>query len=270
MRSPSIFGSGVERETFLAIRKKWEREVDVFPQVPVKNVVGFSRVQSIPENGKKQYLLQTEFDYVVCKKNRGTPILVIEFDGIGGGFSRDLRYETRVVPIRDRHRSRKLQAKLDICADAGIPAVVVSMPEQERIGEDDHLTILDGIIGEVLASHVFENILKTRTFRSIDEVEDLEIELTLRKNPFNRAICGALAALLAADQGAGMRAQKPLYDRESEGMIGCHTTVGFSDRQFDGTAYVRDINCQGFVAYGLVEGLSELAALKAAIRASDL
>jgi hypothetical protein len=270
MRRPSIFGSGVERETFLAIRKKWEREVDVFPQVPVKCVVGFSRVQAIQERRKKQYLLRTEFDYVVCDKKHGTPILVIEFDGMGGGFSRDLRYVTKVAPIRGRNRSTKFHAKLDVCADAGIPAVVVSMPERDSIGEDNRLTIIDGIIGEVLASHTFENILKTRTFRSIGEAEDLEFKLGLRKNPINKAICEALATLLAVDQGARIRAQEPLYDRESEGMIGCHTTLRFSERQFDASAYLRDINCQGFVAYGLAERLSELAALKAAVLASNL
>lgn len=260
----------MERETFLAIRRKWEREVDIFPQVPVKNVVGFNRIQAIRESGKRNYLLRTEFDYVICKKNRGVPIFVIEFDGIGGGFSRDLRYVSKVVPIKDHIRSRKLQAKLDICAKAKMPAVVVSMPEQERVGEDGHLTILDGIIGEVFASHVFDSILKTRTFRSVDEVEDLEIELSVRKNPIDAAISRLLATLLAVDQGAGMRAQKPLYDRESEGMIGCHTTVGFNDMLFDASSYVRDINCQGFVAYGLAERLSELAALKAAVRPCDL
>jgi hypothetical protein len=136
----------------------------------------------------------------VCRKNRGIPILVTEFDGIGGGFSRDLQYVSRIVPVRDRNRSRKLQAKLAICAHAGIPAVVVSMPEQERIDEDGHLTLLDGIIGEALASHIFDGILKTRTFRCIDEVEDLEIELSLRKNPINRAIATSIATLLTVDQ----------------------------------------------------------------------
>src|SRR5216684_630052 len=154
MPSQSIFGSGVERETFLALRRKWEKEVDVFPQVPVKTVVGFSRVQAVQDESERQYLLQTEFDYVVCKKNSGIPILVIESDGMGGGFSRILEYETR-EPVKGRNRRKKLEAKLRICADAEIPVIVVATPEQERIDEARHLTILDGIVGEVLArSHL--------------------------------------------------------------------------------------------------------------------
>src|SRR5258708_35866941 len=109
MRNQSIFGSGVERETFLAIRRKWAKDVEVFPQVPVKNVVGYDRVQALQDEDEKQYLLQTEFDYVVCKKNSGDTALVIEFDGIGGGFSRGLQYET-VEPIMIRNRPRKLGA----------------------------------------------------------------------------------------------------------------------------------------------------------------
>jgi len=41
MRDQNIFGSGVERASFVSLRRKWEQEVDVFPQLPVKPVVGF-------------------------------------------------------------------------------------------------------------------------------------------------------------------------------------------------------------------------------------
>ncbi len=120
----------------------------MFPQLPVKTVVGFKRVQAVQDESEKQYLLQTEFDCVVCKRNSGIPVLVIEFDGMGGGFLRGLEYETK-EPIRVRNRHKKLEAKLRICADAEISAIVVAMPEQERIDEAGHLTILDGIVGEV-------------------------------------------------------------------------------------------------------------------------
>lgn len=127
MARQSIFGSGAERTTFLSLQKKWGREVDVFPQVPVKCVVGYDLVQALQNEEVKKYLLQTEFDYVVCRKKTGAPILVIEFDGIGGGFSRLLEYKAKVVPISDPNRARTIESKLGICADAEIPIVVVSV-----------------------------------------------------------------------------------------------------------------------------------------------
>jgi Protein of unknown function (DUF2726) len=269
MRGESIFGSGVERETFLALRRKWEGEVDVFPQVPVKTVVGFSRVQALQDENEKQYLLKTEFDYVVCKRNTGVPVLVIEFDGVGGGFSRGLQYET-TEPIRVRNRAMKMQAKLRICAQAKIPAVVVALPEQERIGESGHLTVLDGIIGEVLASQIFEVVVAERTFKSVEEAEDLEIQLSLTKNPINREIVRILTALHAVDLKAGLSSQGPLYDRQAEGMVGCHSTVRFAGNEFVADAYVREINCRGFAGYGLAERLSELGAMQKALQASGL
>jgi hypothetical protein len=109
-------------------------------------------------------------------------------------------------------------------------------------------------------------LLRIRTFRSVNEVEDIEIELNLKKNPINAAISECLAVLLAVDREAGMHAQRPLSDREAEGMTACCTTVSFEGKQFRDSAYVRDIDCHGFVAHGLAEQLSELAALKAAVR----
>lgn len=269
MPSQSIFGSGAERETFLAIRRKWQGEVDVFPQVPVKTVVGFERVQTIPNESERKYLLQTEFDCVVCKKNSGIPILVIEFDGMCRGFSRVLAYETR-GPARGQNRRKKLEAKLRICADAEIAAIVVSTPEQEQIDEASYLTILDGIVGEVLASTIFNAEVERRTFRSVDEVEDLEIQLSLSKNPINKEIIDVLTALHTADETAWLRSQKPLDDRKQEGMVGCHSRVKFAGKEYEASAYVREINCRGFAAYGLAERLSELGAYKKALRASGL
>jgi len=265
-----IFGSGIERETYFALRKKWAQEVDVFPLLPVRVVVGFDRVQAIQDKKEKCFLLKTEFDYVVCWKNRGIPMLVVEFDGIGCGFSRGVRYETIDSPRTVPNRRKKLEAKLRICAEAEIPAVVASTDEVRAIDAATHFTILDGIIGEVLASSIFTNAVEHQRFKSVDEVENLEIELSLQKNPINREISRLLATLLSVDPAAGRRAQKRLYDRQSEDFIGCNTTVRFGGQEFAANIYIRDVNCQGFAAYGLAESLSELAALKDAARSKGM
>ena len=155
MESRSIFGSGAERATFHALRSQWQEQLDIFPQLPVKTVVGFNRIQAIQDEDQRSYLLQTEFDYVICRKRNGIPVLVIELDGIGGGFSRVLQYETHTLPVRHQNRRKKLEAKLRICAEAEIPAVVVSFQETTPIDAAGHLTILDAIIAEVWAADIF-------------------------------------------------------------------------------------------------------------------
>ncbi|MBI3933243.1 MAG: DUF2726 domain-containing protein [Acidobacteria bacterium] len=273
VESRSIFGSGAEKETFLALRSSWKDEVDVFPQMSVKAVIGFDRLQAIEDENEKNYLLQTEFDYVICWKNKGFPLLVVEFDGIGGGFSRGIRYETRVLPINDRNRHKKLEAKLRNCGQAGIPVVVVSFDEARRIDATSHLTILDGIIGEILASAIFANELKRQQFSSVHEVEDLEIELSIARNPIKKEISRLLATLasIPGKPGIGLpMSQRPLDDRKNDGMIGCHTSVSVGGDEFGASAYVRDINCRGFAAYGLAQALSWLCALQDTVRANNL
>lgn len=73
--------------------------------------------------------------------------------------------------------------------------------------------------------------------------------------------------LRAMDTGVCLlKSQRPLYDRESENMTGCYSTVIFRGQEFVASAYVRDVNCRGFSAYGLAEDLSHLAALNDAAR----
>jgi hypothetical protein len=238
--------------------------------VPVKTVVGFNRIQAIQDEKERDYLLQTEFDYAVCGKRSGIFILVIEFDGIGGGFSRGLDYETHSVPIRDQNRRKKLEAKLGVCAEAGMPAVVVSFQETTPIEAAGHLTILDGIIGEVWAADIFKTCLTSRQFDSIDEVEDFEITLGIEKNPVKKKIARLLASLLAVDANAGPKSVSPLTDRDEEGMTGCRASVQFCNPEFTADVYIRDVNCIGFNAFGLADDLSYLAALQKAAQTSGI
>jgi len=255
----------------MALRSQWEKEVNVFPRVHVKNVVGFDRIQAIKDEAERDYLLKTKFDFVICKKHSGVPILVIEFDGMDGGFSRVLEYETHKVPIRDQHRRRKLEAKLRICAEAEIPAVVVSSQETTHIDVASRLTILDGIIGKVLASELFTQICEEREFNSLDEVEDLEFTLHQRKNPIEAEITRLMTALITVERGTSLpKLQTPLSDRKNVGEVGCRTVVECGGQEFAADIYVRDINCRGFVAYGLAVDLSWLTALREAVRATRL
>ena len=42
--SKSIFDSNSERDLFKRLKTYWSRYVDVFPQIPVRNVIGYENI----------------------------------------------------------------------------------------------------------------------------------------------------------------------------------------------------------------------------------
>lgn len=86
----SIFDSASERKIFNRLKTYWNQYVDVFTQIPVKSVIGYNEVVKFSNSEKAlDFLLKTSFDFVICELGTGIPILVIEFDGLSGGFSTD-------------------------------------------------------------------------------------------------------------------------------------------------------------------------------------
>ncbi len=84
----SIFDSKSEKRIFKRLKTIWNRYVDVFPQIPVKNIIDYEQIIKSDKNPKvKDFLLKTSFDFVICELDTGIPILVVEFDGLSGGFS---------------------------------------------------------------------------------------------------------------------------------------------------------------------------------------
>lgn len=150
-RMRSIFGSKSEHKAFNRLKTMWDRHVDVFPQQPLRVVLGYDTINKIAlPQGARDYLLTAEFDFVVCDK-AGIPLLAIEFDGIGGGYSRDGKYIPQRKLEDDPHRKLKLDRKLRAADEAGLPAVVVSFAETEmHAGEELTITALDVLVGQVL------------------------------------------------------------------------------------------------------------------------
>jgi hypothetical protein len=87
-------------------------------------------------------------DYTFCEPD-GRPLLSIEYDGLGEGFSRNGSYTpTDATPP---HRKLKMDFKLEVAKTAGYPLAVVSSEETTVIEPDSSVVILDGMVGEFLA-----------------------------------------------------------------------------------------------------------------------
>ncbi len=148
----SIFDSKSEKGIFKRLKTFWSRYVDIFPQIPVRNVVDYNELLKFDNNPSvRDFLLKTSFDFVVCELDTGIPILIIEFDGLSGGFSREGIFHIENEPKQDKYRKLKMDAKLRLCSQFQIPMIVLSYEEINLLTDsNDLITILDVIIGDAI------------------------------------------------------------------------------------------------------------------------
>lgn len=104
------------------------------------------------------FLRKTSIDYTLCTKS-GQPLLCVQFDGLRHGFSRNGEY-IEIHPSGDTYRKLKLDLKLKVAGLEQFPFYVVSYDEKVPIGEDVHLTVVDGIIGQTLKHRNLPQIAK--------------------------------------------------------------------------------------------------------------
>jgi len=260
--SASIFGSNAEQEVYLCLTSVWSKYVDIYPQIPVRRVLGYDNLQNLPLSpGAIDYLLKTEFDFVVCEKDTATAQLAIEFDGIGHGFSRNGEYISRVVPGNDPYRKLKLDAKLRACELSGVPLVVVSFPETDLLEESDSaITVLDAVIGEIRACIGTHQLIASHTeafTEAYDEdptgeaagyvLDALEFQSDLENNPIRRKTLEIFRKLPFSGVSMGF-----LRDREKEGYVGIrrsiiggtHISENFSSKKvlLSTSIYIRDLD----------------------------
>lgn len=278
----ALFDSESERRAFSTVRTRWSRFLDVYPHIPVRKALGYDKVKNLPiSNTAKEYLLKTEFDFVVCDRS-ASAILAIEFDGLGHGFSRDGKY-IQLEATKDQHRQLKLDAKISACESCDLPIVVVSYPETEPSFDPDcPVTVLDAVIGEVLVGRKrgelvnsnLDNLGEVLASDPSGETADsylLEIEVMAeQENPIRRRIT-QMQTELPVSFGLHIH---PLHDRPGyvgarQSILGSIELSGQTSRQqvlltYD--AYVRTVSCWGCDAFDLANLLAEYGLARKAIR----
>jgi hypothetical protein len=165
----SVFGSGSEKKLFKTLETHWSKKFNVYPSLP------FTSIIDIRDSGlnqkQKEFLYKTSVDYTLCTKV-DRPILSIDFDGLGHGFSKKGEY-VQIIPTKDPYRKLKFDLKLDITNKVGYPLFVISYDEKVPIGEDLHLTIVDGIIGENLAQRHAHYLINERLKENEHHISEL-------------------------------------------------------------------------------------------------
>jgi hypothetical protein len=278
----SLFDSESERKAYSTVLTRWSRFLDVYPHIPVRNAVGYDKLMSLPITDKaKGYLLKTEFDFVVCDRS-GSPILAVEFDGLGHGFSRDGEY-IQVVEVDDQYRKLKLDAKISACEWCDLPVVIVSYPETDPSFDPDcPVTVLDAVIGEVLSARELQELVNSELEQLGAALEtdpsgesaslyltELEV-IAEQANPVRRRI-QEMQRRLPVSFGLQFY---PLRDRP--GYVGARRWIlggielsGQVSRQqvlLSYDVYVRTVNCSSCSAFQLADLLAEYGLTRKAIR----
>jgi len=236
-------------------------------------------------HSEREFLLKTNVDYTLCTK-RGRPLLSVEFDGLSHGFSRLGRY-VQMHECHDPARALKLDLKVRIATEGNYPFVVVSYDEKNPIGEGIRLSIVDGIIGQVLANQDFQYRLKNTVWSERGSVFDAEIETELQWNPIARASADIQSRLIErgilVSWSTEWFSEPPLPDLPAGGMlglgyaealkaraeamqrsiwIGCRASIQTPTSMVTVTARMRNIEHAGVRPLGFTEDLAMLLACK--------
>lgn len=149
----SVFGSRSERELFTSLHTQWRSKFDLWPSLPFAQIIDVETLGQALSKKERDFFLKTSVDYTLCTKY-GSPVLSIDFDGLGKGFSRNGEYVQQAETV-DPYRKLKLDLKLKLAQNEKYPFFIVSFEESNVLDQDINLTIVDGIIGQVLAKKEF-------------------------------------------------------------------------------------------------------------------
>jgi hypothetical protein len=299
---PTVFGSGSEKELYTALHSMWSDNFNLWPSLPFLSLMDLDGDEVSPP--EYEFLKKTSVDITLCAKTDDRPILSIEFDGMGHGFSRDGKY-IQTHPTQDPNRKLKLDLKLRIARAVNYPLVVLSYEEKNPIGPELTLTVADGIVGQILAKKRMDELihefvqrkpiesvpLEFRDDYAQDIVDSAEVQAELDWNPVARLAAQYDCALgrLSLINGGGWEYlhDPPLPDLDHEDFflasvqsvkariramdeatrVGCRYVVKSRKGDVSNTVWIRNISGQGVYAPGLAQDFAKLLALKSVAEA---
>ncbi len=164
---------------------QWAQKYHVYPQLPLAKLLSNPPADATP--AERSFFYKANVDYTLCDLE-DHPIVSIEFDGAGGGFSREGKYLHGEELSYETKRRGKLEFKLALARENGYPLYVVSYQETGAIEKGETLTILDGIIARVLykmrenelirkyAAHDEELLASMENAESNEHLQDLVLQ----------------------------------------------------------------------------------------------
>lgn len=136
----------------------WRDKVVVLMHQAVKDVIILDDEELT--NNERRYLENTHFDFVITTQVDLKPLLVIEFDGMEGGYSANGEYVLTKDVLKDSNRKWKFDLKINICEKNNIPIAIIGWNEIEGQFEKEIATVINGIIGKALFEENFNKLFQ--------------------------------------------------------------------------------------------------------------
>jgi hypothetical protein len=296
----SIFDSYNEQELFQAIHGTWEPDYRLYPHLPFESLVELDQRRLSAD--ELSFLHKTTVDYALVTA-QGTPLLALEFDGLGRGAKREGAYIQRIHAKQDPHRAWKLGLKCRVADEEGVPLCVVSYEEKAVVDRDLNLVVAHGIIGGFLAHGYASRLMQELYEEQREQIEALppedqydyvqdyivigaEIDAEMAMNPIARRAaelsedCYKLAAVGGVSESwPDEETPPPEADPVNEDWdmdariawlkarrrVGATKAVRTSYGRVERTAWVRNIDFPGTTALSLAGDIAELLAWQAAL-----
>jgi hypothetical protein len=293
-----VFASKSERRNFYKLSRQWGEEYQLYHNLPFLNVFDptnlFDRSSFPPKpttitDFEFNRLKRTSIDYTLCDINDHA-ILSIEFDGMNEGFNLGTRYRAGRQP--DPWREQITELKLRVAHGSFFPYFVLASKHFEDLTPEIKLTLVDGIIGEVLAKRAATEKFAagfnpTAIGFSAEDFEELdpfskdcmiqdwvigvEVEADMKHNPIHR-----LRAELDIRAGHPSCSQHfleypkvpselSLKERarriEKAILMGASCTIALREGSIERTVWLPNFKTPMFSGLGLLEELAHLLAL---------
>lgn len=146
----SVFDSRAEKGLFQELDSRLNPKLRLRTQMGLRSLIHLDDTTVARlKPSHHRYFRQATVDFTFIYPD-GRPLLSIEFDGIGGGYSRGRTYVGR-RKTSDQRRDWKMGFKLAAAARVGHPLFVISGDEIEHLDTDFSLMLVDGIVGQIFS-----------------------------------------------------------------------------------------------------------------------
>lgn len=190
-KSNIIFGSNSELKAYEAIDKHLPEGWRLYANTPLSQIVEIGRNELTEK--KWNFYLKSSVDFVLTNIDH-EPVLAVEFDGLGGGYSASNKYVLAQQVENDQYRELKMNFKINTCFSVGLPLIVISFEEIKQLSGDDILSLVNSIIGSHIVSREYSKTIeqwdregrgKGKTFEEmLWEDSELRTELRIKNDPF--------------------------------------------------------------------------------------
>jgi hypothetical protein len=214
-----VFASATERLNFYKLSRQWGDKYRLYHNLPFLNIFEVSTARPLLDLSdyaielfyitdlELNRLKKTSVDYTLCTQD-DEPLICLEFDGLQDGFNVGTTYKTN-LEFPDPWRDEILTLKLKVAHGNLFPFFVVGNEHFKELSADVRLTIVDGIIGAVLAARAMKERIdggfdpeqigwSAEEFEKLDPdsqheviqdwVIDVEVEVDMEHNPILRKV----------------------------------------------------------------------------------